>query len=162
MTTMKAETFIQKKYDWHAAGRIWTFDKVTFTRAPDGSVGLSFAEIDRMNKLITNEICKSLAALTASEFEFFCDITATSFVTVAKMLHISKATVSLWAKKKSTLPFAESVLLKEYFWSTVFSVELAASTRYEPSVLPEDRLRQMAHYAEEHAFVQGGARPKAA
>jgi hypothetical protein len=162
MTTFKAETFIQKKYDWHAAGRIWTLDKVEFTRAPDGSVGLSFTEIDRMNKLITNEICKSLAALTASELEFFCDITSTTFATIAKILHISKAAVSQWAKKKNALPFAESVLLKEYFWTKVFSTELAASTRYEPGILPEERPRLMAHYAEQHAFVQGGVRPKAA
>ena len=162
MSKNKPDTFAETNYDWHAAGKFWTFDCVTFTKSPDGEVGISFDEIDRMNKLIANEICRNTNSMTASELEFFCETTSTTYVEVAKFLHISKATVSQWVRKKSTLSFAESVLLKELFWNKVFGKELSIANRNARAVMPEDKLSSMGRYAEEHEIVKGTVRPKVA
>ncbi len=162
MSKKQPETFAQKNYDWHAAGKLWTFDRVTFTKSPDGEVGIAFDELDRMNKLIANEICRNTNSMTASELEFFCEITSTTYVEVARFLHVSKATVSQWVRKKSTLSFAGSVLLKELFWDKVFGKELSTAKRNSRAVMPEDKLSSMGRYAEEHEIVKGTVRPKVA
>lgn len=162
MSKKQPETFFQKNYDWHAAGKIWTFDRVKFTKAPDGEIGISFEELDRMNRLIANEICRNTNSMLASELDFFCETTSTNYVEVAKFLHVSKATVSQWIRKKATLSFAESVLLKELFWDKVFGKDLSAAKRNARAVMPHDKLSSMGRYAEEHEIVKGTVRPKVA
>jgi hypothetical protein len=59
-----------KNYPFMAAGRIWTIPAVTLSIHPDGSTGLSLAEIQRIQKAIANEICASTSPTTAEEMEF--------------------------------------------------------------------------------------------
>jgi hypothetical protein len=67
-----------KNYPFMAAGRIWTIPEVTLSIHPDGSAGLSLAEIQRIQEVIANEIRSSTSPITADEMEFLRDATLRS------------------------------------------------------------------------------------
>lgn len=156
----KPSTFVEKHYDWHAAGKVWTFDKVKFVKDPDGDIGISAEELERMHKLIANEVCRSDNNLSPEELEFLCEITATKYVEIAELLRLSKGTVSQWLnKKRSKIAFAESVLLKEFFWTKLFADQLT-NDRLIRSMLPSEKLDSMGKAVAEAKLISGKVKLK--
>ncbi len=114
-------------YPYLAAGRTWLITDVTLKKAPDGTVVLPGFEIERMHKIIVNEICGSPSSLTPAELEFLCDVTATRFNEVAEFLAVTKGSITFWKRPGKSVPLGESLRLKRWFWYKVFADDVAAS-----------------------------------
>lgn len=129
------ESVVQRNYLYHTAGRIWIIPKVEMFRNPDGTLGISFEEIDRIQKAVANEICGNAKFLSGVEFEFLCDATSTKFVEVAEKFSISKGNVSHWTHSKSPISFERSVILKRWFWSKLFGEKITSFSWELPKVI---------------------------
>jgi predicted DNA-binding protein (UPF0251 family) len=121
---MKMKTKIKRNYPYHAAGRTWTVPQLRLTSLPDGTVGISQEELDRIHRAIANEICGDDSSLTMDELEFLCDVTDTSFVEVADALSIHKSTVTRWRKTGEVPKSVMSLVLKKWFWNRLFGESL--------------------------------------
>jgi hypothetical protein len=114
-------------YPYIAAGRTWLIANVNLKKAPDGTVVIPGFEIERMHRIIVNEICGSPSPLTPAELEFLCDTTTTRFNEVAEFLAVTKGSVTFWKRPGKFVPLGESLRLKRWFWYKVFAEDLAVS-----------------------------------
>jgi len=115
---------ILPSYPYQTAGRTWLMKDVALVRAIDGSVVLPGWEIERMHRIVANEICGAPSSLTASELEFLCDATATRFHEVADFLGFTKGSVTVWKRPGKVVPLGESLRLKRWFWYKMFAQDL--------------------------------------
>ena len=80
---------------------------------------MSFEELDRIHRAVTNAVCATDSTLTRDEFGFLCELTHTSSKEVAQLLGCSLPTISKW-KKLKRVPKLESLVLKECFGIKIF------------------------------------------
>jgi len=129
------ETLVERDYPYHAAGRVWRVPEVRLTRLPDGTVGISQAEIDRIHRAIANRVCGGGGRLTFDELDFLCDVTGTRLTEVAARLGVHKSTVSKWRGAGIVGGEVGSLALKRWFWFKLFGGHLGG----EPVRLDELR-----------------------
>ncbi|MFH1469409.1 MAG: hypothetical protein ABIO70_33800 [Pseudomonadota bacterium] len=139
---MKFETIIERDYPYHCAGRVWIIPELHLTKLPDGTVGLSLAEINRIHRAVANEVCGSAAPMTPEEFEFLASATVTPYSEVARVIGISPSTLSKWLERGGEMPRLRSTFLKRWFWFRFFGDELSDT----PVVL--------ARFRDDHDFLQ--------
>ena len=133
---------VHKNYPIHAGGHIWLVDSVTLVELPDGSHGLSQAELIRVHRAIANAICAGADALTFEELDFLCDVTDTTYSKVADHLDLNKSTVTTWRKRGSLPSRVVSNALRRWFWFGLFGSELKA-----------ERLA-LSSFRDDHAFLE--------
>jgi len=122
---IELETVVEKDYPYQAAGRTWTVRKLELTKLPTGKLGLSLAEIRRVNHAVANEICGSAEPLTFLDFEFLCATTSTTFKEAAEFLGIHRTTVTKWRRPDASIQPTYSLVLKKWFWFKLFGEQLA-------------------------------------
>jgi hypothetical protein len=131
MKNMKTKK--HKNYPFLAAGRVWIIPEVSITILPDNTMGLSLAEIKRIQKAIANEVCGSPGPLSIEELEFLCDATATRYNEIAEKLFVSKSNVTFWRKSAKRVPLLESLFLKRWFWCRLFGTALGKFFEHLPT-----------------------------
>lgn len=112
-------------YPYRTAGRTWLIANVSLKKAQDGSIVLPGTEIERMHRIISNEICGSPSSIHPEELEFLCDVTATRFNEVADFLGFTKGSITAWKRPGKVVPLGESLRLKRWFWYKIFAGDLA-------------------------------------
>jgi len=122
---VKREYVTEKNYRYHEAGRIWLVKALRFTKLPDGALGLSQAEINRVHRAIANEVCGDERSLTGEEFEFLCAVAAVTFTEVAGVVHIDRSTLTKWRDAGKPMPVLRSLFLKRWFWFKLFGEGVA-------------------------------------
>lgn len=128
-------------YPYMTAGRTWLIPNVTLKKVPGGAVVLPGSEIERMHRIIANEICGAPSPLLPDELEFLCDITLTRFNEVAEFLGVTKGSVTFWKRPGKHVPLAESLRLKRWFWYKIFSSDLESISRFVALNVIVDDLR---------------------
>ena len=146
------ETFIEKDYRYHAAGKVWVVTEIQWTRLPDGAVGLDQDESHRIHKAIANALCGSSRPLTFEEFEFLADVTGVSFTEVATHLDIHKSTISRWRRVDGPFSRLYSLALKRLFWFKLFARPLLHEKVTLEQVQDE---RELLHLASQRAIDCG-------
>jgi hypothetical protein len=121
---MKHEIVTKENYPYRAAGRVWNIPKMGFVTGPDGTLGISGIELERVHKAIANEICGNGAPLSGDEIDFLCGTSALSFSEVAEQCGFNRANISYW-RKKGAVNDRDSSLLKRFFWVQLFSDEIS-------------------------------------
>ena len=116
---------IEKNYPYNAAGRVWCVPELRLARLPDGTLGLSLAEIERVHRAIANVVCGSASTLTVEELDFLCDITSSTRSEVAASLGLHRTTLSKWKAAKEHLTPLVSRALKWWFWFRIFGAYVA-------------------------------------
>lgn len=117
---MELEHVIEKDYRYHEAGRVWVVKELRLTKLPDGTLGLSQAEIDRVHRAIANEVCGDEHPLTGEEFEFLCAAAGVTFSEAASVVHVDRSTLTKWRDSGRPMPVLRSLFLKRWFWFTLF------------------------------------------
>ena len=117
------ETTIQQDYSYLAAGRTWRVAELELTLAPDGTLGISMAEIRRIHRAIANQLCGAEDDLDSTELEFLCDIAGTTFTAAAEQLGVHKSTITKW-RQAGRVPRLPSLALKHWFWFRLFGGEM--------------------------------------
>jgi hypothetical protein len=125
---MKLETTEEVGHVVWAGGRRWVIPSVALTRMPDGTFGLSLAELGRVHKAVANAICSTASPLTPDELELLCAITDTTFTEVADRAHLDKSSVTKWRRRGNPLPWVLSLHLKKWFWFKLFGDALGGGT----------------------------------
>jgi len=115
------KTITETDHPYSAAGRVWILPSYNLTRLPDGTLVVSQAELDRVHRAISNEICGSGDRLTVEELDFLCAVTLSTYVDVAAALGLNKSTVSRWRRPGKVPGGATSAALKRWFWTLLFS-----------------------------------------
>lgn len=143
----KNEVVVQKDYPYRIAGRVWSIPTIHFTKSPDGTLGLSTREIERIHKAIANEICGEAVPLTGEEVEFLAGASGLSFSEVAEKCGFNRANISYW-RKRGAVNEKDSFRLKRFFWVQLFADDIrflsALNVRFlsdERSLLSELRAR---------------------
>lgn len=140
---------VLRDYGYEAAGHVWRVPRVRLVLLPDGSTGISEAEIERIHRAIANELCGDEGNLSFVELEFLCDVTSTSLSEVATVLGLHKSTVSKW-RETSVLPGdVTSNALKRFFWHKLFGADLA-TTQIPIEATASDR--SLLHYMHDRAI----------
>ncbi|MCA2960174.1 MAG: hypothetical protein IOD12_07970 [Silvanigrellales bacterium] len=121
---MKPEITTKENYPYRAAGRIWNIPQIHFVTGPDGTLGISGLELERVHKAIANEICGNGEPLTGEEIEFLCGISGLSFSEVASQCGFNRANITYW-RKKGAVNDRDSALLKRFFWVQLFSNQIS-------------------------------------
>jgi len=106
-------------YELEIAGRSWHIDPIKLISDAQGHGQLSEADIRVLRLAVANCICNEDSELRQAEFELLCELTRSSYKEVATYLRKDKSTVSRWANK-AQIDYAESRLLKDYFWNKLF------------------------------------------
>jgi hypothetical protein len=106
-------------YELQIAGRAWAIDPMKLMMDPQGQRQLTEADIRMLRLAVANCICNEDSELRQAEFELLCELTRSSYKEVATYLRKDKSTVSRWANK-AQIDYAESRLLKDYFWNKLF------------------------------------------
>ncbi len=106
-------------YELMIAGRSWQVDPLKLMLDAQGQQHLSESNIRLLRLAVANCICNEDSELRQAEFEMLCELTRSSYKEVATYLRKDKSTVSRWANK-SHIDYAESRLLKDYFWNKLF------------------------------------------
>lgn len=119
------KTIEHADYPIHAAGRLWTIDRIRLAEMPDGVLGVSRAELARVHKAVANFICGQSGLLTGEELEFLCDVTDTRYAEIARLLDIDRSTITLWRRKGVVPKRATSLNLKRWFWFRLFGADMA-------------------------------------
>ena len=121
---MKSEIMTKENYPYRAAGRVWHIPRIDFLTGPDGTLGISGLELERVHKAIANEVCGNGEPLTGDEIGFLCGTCALTFSEVAAQCGFNRANISYW-RKKGAVNDRDSSLLKRFFWVQLFSAEIA-------------------------------------
>lgn len=117
------ETTTERDYSYLAAGRRWLVPELELTRAPDGTVGISRAEIRRIHRAVGNELCGMPENLNSAELEFLCDATGSSYTALAEHLGVHRSTVTKW-RHADAVPRLASLAAKRWFWFKLFGGDL--------------------------------------
>lgn len=125
---MRMNTTEESEHVVRAGGRSWVIPSVVLTEMPDGTVGLSMAELRRIHKAVANAVCSTASPLTPDELEFLCAITNTTFTAVAEDARLDKSTVTKWRRRGNPLPWVLSLHLKKWFWFKLFGEALGSGT----------------------------------
>ncbi len=110
---------IDQTHELEIAGRSWHIDAMRLMADANGQPQLSDADAKLLRLAVANCICNEDSELRRAEFELLCDLTRSSYKEVATYLRKDKSTVSRWANK-THIDYAESRLLKDYFWNKLF------------------------------------------
>ena len=137
---MELETFEELNYRYHAAGKVWNVPVIVWTRLPDGGIGLSQAEIERIHLAIANSLCGGTGALFWEQFEFLTDVGSVTFTEIAEFLDVHRSTISRWRVSEGPLSRLYSNALKRFFWYRLFGATIAnqtvtISTAYDDTTL---------------------------
>lgn len=119
----KLSTFIETQCQYHAAARLWVIPQIEYTQLPDGTSGISAAEINKLNRAIANHICGEAEALTSQELDFLCDVADSTITEVAAVLRMDKSAISRWRSGDRGIPHSASWILKRWFWYRLFGRE---------------------------------------
>ena len=150
---MEMKTVTKTDHPIHIAGRLWTIPTFEMVERPDGSGGVvngvSRTELTRVHRGIANVICGDPAPLSPDELEFFCDVTETPYMDVAKHLGIAKSTVSKWwTRRDTTLSLLYSRHLKKWFWFKLFGDQFGHfSVLVRMAINDDELLSHLAKYA---------------
>ena len=119
----KLSTFIETQCQYHAAARLWVIPQIEYTQLPDGTSGISAAEINKLNRAIANHLCGEAEALTSPELDFLCDVAGSTLSQLASMLRMDKSAISRWRSGNRGIPHSASWILKRWFWYRLFGEE---------------------------------------
>lgn len=137
----------QIKYTNHPIpmiGRVWIFPEVTYVKDPEGELGISLAELKKLQLAIANAVCGEDSRLSCDEFDFLMDLSESSVKEISLLLKCHSSNVGRW-RNKDNLPPLESVVLKEFFWVKLFG----GCVEYPNAIFGQDRLASMARSAVE-------------
>ena len=147
---------IERDYRYHEAGHIWLVPELHLMRLPDGTLGLSEAEIRRVHQGIANEICGGLEPLTTDELEFLCDVAEVTLVEAAAQIGLHKSALSKWKQSGAVPRSLTSLALKRWFWFKLFGDRLGAHV-VSLDTFSDDRVFLKA--ARQHALDEHAADP---
>jgi hypothetical protein len=116
---MNKKTITKKKYEMQIAGRLWEIPEITFVER-NGRTFLNQKEIKKWNDAVANVICSEDIPLSPEEFKFLVNIADKKYAEVAALLKIDPSTITKWLQKDDDLSFANSFLLKMWFWTELF------------------------------------------
>jgi len=134
----KVETIVKVNYPYRAGGRIWNIPAMVFVKGPDGILGISSLELERIHKAIANEICGSVTNLTREELEFLSGVCGISYSEVASSCGFNRANISFW-RKQGYVNAKDSFLLKKFFWINIFSSNIAKLGPIDTITLLDER-----------------------
>ena len=118
---------IEKNWPMEIAGSLWSFPEVHFTTDFRGNKTVAVKEMLRCQTAAAIHICEENSELTLAEFDLLCSLTSLTATKVAKILRISKSTISDWREPlnsegiksgevtKKKIPYACSKILKPEF-----------------------------------------------
>ncbi len=122
---MKLRTRSIRNYAYPAGGRSWVVPVVHLTELPDGRLGLSMAEGERVHRGIAHAVCTGPTPLTLDELEFLLDLARVTSVELAEHLGVHKSALSKWRSRGSIPSGIINTSLKRYFWFQLFSPRIA-------------------------------------
>lgn len=150
MTKTTRKTKTEKNIKMDVAGCLWTISTVTLTQDIEGDFGITALEYKKIHDSIAIEIFNKDGSLTFKEFDFLCSISDTMYTDAATVIRVNKSTISHWKKatennSKNALSYADSVLLKNFFWKKLFEDNRSSFI---------DQLADIKKYAEEKRLIK--------
>ena len=146
---MKLETVAYKNHPVPMIGRVWVFPSVTYTKDPEGDLGISLKELGRLQYGVANAICGEASVLKSEEFDFLMSITQCTPADVAKLIDCHVSSIGKW-RNKNAVPYLESLVLKEIFWMKLFAKKAPCPSAY----FGQERLAAMARLAIEKKLAK--------
>jgi hypothetical protein len=125
-------------------GRVWVFPEVTYVKDPEGELGISMAELQKLQHAVANAICGEHSQLSCEEFDFLMDLSESTVKEISTLLICHSSNIGRW-RNKDHVPPLESIVLKEYFWVKLFG----DLVDYPKSIFGKERLRLMSKAAVE-------------